>query len=45
MSTPERVNFADKNTGNVVWHDHSPGKNILNGQWGSPLVVEVAGSG
>jgi outer membrane protein assembly factor BamB len=30
-----------KDTGAVVWHDNSPGANILVGQWSSPLVIEV----
>ena len=33
----------DKLTGKTVWKDSSPGKNILFGQWSSPLVVEVNG--
>src|SRR5262249_30838261 len=28
----------DKNTGKVLWQDNSPGKNILRGQWSSPLL-------
>jgi outer membrane protein assembly factor BamB len=33
----------DKQTGELVWADASPGKNILHGQWSSPAVGEVAG--
>lgn len=33
----------DKDTGKVVWQDNSPGKNILWGQWSSPLVAEING--
>ena len=33
----------EKRTGNLIWQDSSPGKNILFGQWSSPLVVEVNG--
>jgi len=33
----------NKNTGAVVWKDSSPGKNILFGEWGHPLVMEIAG--
>lgn len=33
----------NKVTGRVVWADHSPGTNILFGQWGSPLVAEING--
>jgi outer membrane protein assembly factor BamB len=35
----------DKNTGKVLWKDRSPGKNILYGQWSSPLVIEIKGRG
>ena len=31
----------EKKSGNVKWHDNSPGKNLLDVQHGSPLVVEV----
>src|SRR5262249_54022800 len=33
----------EKETGNVLWTDKSPGKNILECQISSPLVVEVNG--
>ena len=33
----------NKNTGKLVWSDKSPGKNILHGQWSSPLVFEAGG--
>ncbi len=33
----------EKDTGKVVWQDNSPGKNILSGQWSSPLVAEING--
>lgn len=39
---PSLVCF-NKNTGKVVWTDNSPGKNIIEGQWASPLVIEVNG--
>jgi outer membrane protein assembly factor BamB/protein-L-isoaspartate O-methyltransferase len=29
-----------KDSGEVVWQDNSPGENILEGQWSSPLVIE-----
>lgn len=35
----------DKHTGKVMWQDNSPGKNIIEGQWDSPLVVEIDGKG
>ena len=33
----------DKNTGEVLWTDASPGENILHGQWSSPTVGELGG--
>ena len=33
----------DKNSGKVVWHDKSPGLNILHGQWSSPTYAELGG--
>ncbi|MEX2025730.1 MAG: PQQ-binding-like beta-propeller repeat protein, partial [Pirellulaceae bacterium] len=33
----------DKNTGEVFWHDNSPGINILHGQWSSPAVAVIQG--
>ncbi len=33
----------DKRTGELIWQDASPGVNILNAQWGSPLVAEIGG--
>ena len=33
----------DKNTGEVLWTDESPGLNILHGQWSSPTVAELGG--
>jgi RNA polymerase sigma factor (sigma-70 family) len=35
----------NKKTGNLVWCDLSPGKDILLGQWASPLVAEINGRG
>jgi outer membrane protein assembly factor BamB len=32
-----------KQTGKVAWQDSSPGKNILDVQWGSPAAAEVKG--
>jgi outer membrane protein assembly factor BamB len=34
----------NRNSGKVVWEDHSPGTNILFGEFGSPLVIETGGS-
>jgi outer membrane protein assembly factor BamB/precorrin-6B methylase 2 len=33
----------DKGSGKILWQDDSPGGNLLNGQWASPLVADVAG--
>ncbi len=33
----------NKHTGEVLWTDNSPGKNILHTQIASPLVAEIAG--
>lgn len=34
---------VNKNTGQLVWSDASPGGNVLHGQWSSPIVIDVAG--
>ncbi len=34
----------NKNTGEVLWTDGSPGANILHGQWSSPTVGEMGGA-
>jgi outer membrane protein assembly factor BamB len=33
----------NRDTGKVVWKDNSPGKNIMLGQYASPLVAEING--
>lgn len=33
----------DKNTGEVLWQDNSPGANILHGQWSSPTYASIKG--
>ena len=33
----------DKNTGQVLWTDASPGENILHGQWSSPTFAVLDG--
>lgn len=35
----------EKNSGKVVWEDNSPGGQILFGEFGSPLVLEINGTG
>ena len=34
---------VNKNTGELVWEDDSPGESILHGQWGSPAFGEIGG--
>jgi outer membrane protein assembly factor BamB len=41
---PSLVCF-EKSSGKVVWQDNSPGENILDGQWGSPLAADIGGVG
>jgi outer membrane protein assembly factor BamB len=54
--TPEAPSFIalNKKTGALVWQDNSPGKNVMEGQWtspvyapnnGKPLVVFPGGDG
>ena len=40
LPAPDAPSFIcmDKNTGEVLWTDASPGRNILHGQWSSPAV-------
>lgn len=40
LPAPDAPSFLcmDKNTGEVLWTDRSPAKNILHGQWSSPTV-------
>lgn len=46
IPAPDAPSFLvmDKNTGKVVWHDRSPGLNILHGQWSSPTYAELGGA-
>ena len=41
-NAPDIVCF-DKNSGEVIWSDNSPGENILHGQWSSVAIAEVNG--
>lgn len=45
LPAPEAPSFIclDKNTGELVWADNSPGKNILHGQWSSPAIDVIDG--
>ena len=40
LPAPDSPSFIclDKNTGELIWQDASPGLNILHGQWSSPAV-------
>jgi outer membrane protein assembly factor BamB len=42
---PEAPNLLclDKETGKVLWQDHSPGENILTTQFASPTLAAIAG--
>jgi len=45
IPSPDAPSFfaMDKNTGEVLWTDKSPGLNILHGQWSSPAIAELGG--
>jgi len=45
LPAPNAPSFIgmDRNTGEVLWTDNSPLKNILHGQWSSPTVGEFDG--
>ncbi len=45
IPSPNAASFIclDKNTGELVWKDKSPGANILHGQWSSPTVATFGG--
>jgi outer membrane protein assembly factor BamB len=45
IPAPEAPSFiaVNKDTGEVVWQDHSPGEGILHGQWSSPALGLVGG--
>ncbi len=45
IPAPDAPSFIalDKNTGELLWTDKSPGLNILHGQWSSPTVAELGG--
>lgn len=42
VPSPDAPSFIalNKKTGQLVWKDNSPGKNILHGQWSSPAYTE-----
>jgi outer membrane protein assembly factor BamB len=45
VPAPDAPSFiaVDKKTGQVVWKDNSPGKNIMDGRWSSPCAGKVNG--
>ncbi|MEX2558353.1 MAG: PQQ-binding-like beta-propeller repeat protein, partial [Pirellulales bacterium] len=45
LPSPNAPSFLamDKNTGKVLWHDNSPGTNVLHGQWSSPAYAVLGG--
>jgi outer membrane protein assembly factor BamB len=45
VKNPDAPSFVavNKKTGEVAWKDNSPGKNIVEGQWGNPVAAEVKG--
>ena len=45
LPKPDAPSFLalDKNTGEILWTDRSPGTNILHGQWSSPAVADLGG--
>lgn len=45
IPAPKAPSFLcmDRNTGEVLWTDDSPGLNILHGQWSSPMYFEADG--
>ena len=47
LPAPEAPSFIalDKHSGEFVWADHSPGRNILEGQWSSPAFAVLGGVG
>ena len=45
LPAPDAPSFIcmNKNTGEVLWTDMSPGRNILHGQWSSPAIGVMGG--
>ena len=45
LPSPDAPSFLamDKNSGEVLWTDNSPGINILHGQWSSPAYAVLGG--
>lgn len=45
IPAPQAPSFIalNKNSGELIWADASPGENILHGQWGSPAYAVLGG--
>jgi hypothetical protein len=45
LPSPDAPSFIalDRNTGDLLWMDKTPGANILHGQWSSPTIGEFNG--
>ncbi len=45
LPTPQAPSFVavNKHTGEIVWANAAPGKNVLHGQWSSPAYGEIGG--
>ena len=45
IPSPRSPSFLaiDRLTGEILWEDRSPGRNILHGQWSSPAYAEIGG--
>lgn len=45
LPSPDAPSFIclDKQTGELIWADQSPGKNVLHGQWSSPAAGVLGG--
>jgi outer membrane protein assembly factor BamB len=46
VPSPDAPSFiaVNKNDGKLAWKSNLPGKNILDGQWSSPVAAEVGGT-
>ena len=45
IPSPRAPSFLaiDRLTGEILWEDRSPGRNILHGQWSSPAYAKIGG--
>lgn len=46
LPSPDAPSFLvlDRETGEVVWHDNTPGRSIMHGSWGSPRLATLNGT-